>query len=505
MPSHIAIATTALASIHERILPIPILILAGIFPFLQRLFPILLFPFSLAAKGVKYAGVIAQALFLLQGIFLGSLGDGLNSFASSSVPSASSSSASSSQMRQQLSELSSTFYPSSLSSLWGKHFEPMYPTTDPSDPIQLTQKDIDEYEAAGVTLKRDVEAGIQESVDLWLSVLDYPRIEYLHAVNEELDRIQAGRPTIYLYQDQLETFGEELERKIEAADNEYKAEQEAKMDQKFAAFLDQLKMDENARTTLDNPSDPKDLTSQTFRQLLRNSWEEMYGQGGVLGNLENEMSGLAGMELGMGRPIEPTEDINEKFSSPDYKPGRIPLMLNHLLRDQLKKAITSRNSSSRIGLAKYLEEEDPTDLQILPKLSRKVSDDYLGFFQRAVKIDIRARELVLRILSFISPSPSDFIATTSSSRSTSPSILLSIPEGFKGDLPLFGAFVKKLDWTLTRSSERFLSKHEFAKAAFGEETGYLALRRLEKELKELEHSIDSGVEKAQGRKLDGEL
>lgn len=79
MPGYIAIATTALASIHERLLPIPILILAGIFPFLQLLFPIFLFPFNLAAKGVKYVGVVVQAVFLLQGILFESLGDGLNS------------------------------------------------------------------------------------------------------------------------------------------------------------------------------------------------------------------------------------------------------------------------------------------------------------------------------------------------------------------------------------------------------------------------------------------
>lgn len=378
----------------------------------------------------------------------------------------------------------------------------MHPTTNPSDPIQLAQKDIDEYEAAGVILQRDVEKGIQESVDSWLAVLDYPRLEYLYAVKEELNKIQAGRPTIYLYHDQMETLGEELERKIEAADNEFKAEQETKMNEKFEAFLDQMKMDENARATLDNPSDPKDSTSQSFRQLLRKSWEEMYGQGGVLGNVENEMSGLANMELGMGRPIEPTENIDDKFSSPDYKPGRIPLMLNHLLRDQLNKAISSRASSSRTGLAKYLEEEDPVDLQILPKLSRKVSDDYLSFFQRAVKIDIRARELVLKILSLISPSST---VTILGPRSTSPAVLLSTTQGYKGGLPPFGAFIKKLDWTLTRCSERFLGKHEFARAAFGEERGYLALRRLERELEKSSRPTSTGDEKIEGRKLEGEL
>lgn len=80
MPSYIALAATALASVHERILPIPLLVLGGavpqLLPFVQH---VLLRPFTLAATVIKHLGLLVQIAFLLQGILFEALGDGLNS------------------------------------------------------------------------------------------------------------------------------------------------------------------------------------------------------------------------------------------------------------------------------------------------------------------------------------------------------------------------------------------------------------------------------------------
>ncbi|GAA5904798.1 uncharacterized protein JCM6883_003909 [Sporobolomyces salmoneus] len=515
MPSYIALAAVALASIHERLLTIPLLVLTGVFPPLSTLTQhVLLPPFSWAAKGIKLVGVALQVLYLLEGLVSEAVGEGLNSFASSS--SSTSPAAQLSRTRLQLTNLTTTVYPSSLSTFYGKRFDPLFPTTDPNAPIQLTQKDVDDWEIEGIKLKQDVENGIRETVDLWIEILDNsPSDEYLLAAKEEINRIQAGRPTTYLYQGEVGTIGDELSRKIELADNEFQAEQAARLDKEFEIFLDQMGMDEKARSTLDNPSDPKDSKSKTFRQLLRSRWEEMNGPNGVMGNVQSELANIfggggggdgdsAGLNLGMGAPLEPGVDIDQKFASPDYKPARIPLMTIHLLRDQINKAIAARSARPQTGLLKYLEPEDPTDSQILPKVSRKVSDDYLDFFQRAVKIDLRARDITLAIISYFSPSSAPSLPRSESTNaSNSPSILLSSSSPDSSIAP-FPAFVKKLDWTLTRSAERFLSKHEFARTAFGEATGWLAVRRLEDKVKQLEKLVEEeGATKTE--KLEAEL
>ncbi|GAA5843750.1 hypothetical protein JCM3766R1_000532 [Sporobolomyces carnicolor] len=514
MPSYIALAATALASVHERILPIPLLVLGGavpqLLPFVQH---VLLRPFTLAATVIKHLGLLVQIAFLLQGILFEALGDGLNSLAASrTTPSSLSSPMQLVQARERLSELTNTVFPTSLASFYGTHFDPMAPSTDPSDPIQLSQRDVDEWHADGNKLQGDIVAGIKDSVDLWIEILDNPREEYLHAAKAELDRIQAGRATKYLYHDQREVVGDELSEKIAAADNEFRAEEQARLDGQFKIFLDRMGMDEAARNTLDNPSDPKDSGSQTFRQLLRASWEDMYGQGGVLGTVENEMSRLfggqgadGGVNLGMGAPLEPGEDVEAKLSSPGYVPRRIPLMTIHLLRDQLDRAIKLKGAVEPVGLAKYLEPEDETDAQILPKVSRKVSDDYLGFLQRAVKIDVRAREIVLAILSGGGTPAAATSPTRSATSFASPSILLSsATSSTNRGLPSFGAFVKKLDWTLTRSSERFLRAHEFAHTAFGEDRGWIAVRRAEMEVERLETFAEVETTTS-ARKMSNEL
>ncbi|GAA6018466.1 hypothetical protein JCM11491_007008 [Sporobolomyces phaffii] len=491
MPSWIALGTTALASVHERLLPIPVLVLGGVFPALLPLFHLVLVPFSLAATSVKHVGVALQALLLLQAVMFEAIGSGLNSLASSSPSSA----LALSTARAEASALEAT-YQTRLAAFYGDHFEPLVPS---SDPIPLTQEDVDEWERDGIVLKKDLERGIAESIELWSTVLDDNRIDYLNAVKDELDRIQARRPTVYLYRDGGAESIDEVE--IERSDQEHDAERTKQLDAKFEAFLDQMGMDDNARATLDNPSDPSDPSSDSFRQLLRSGWERMFGNGGVMGNVETELGGLFGrggddddvFDLGMGAPMEPGDSVDDKLSSPEYKPGRIPLMTIHLLRDQLGHAIASLGAASTSnGLAQFLEPEDSTDAQILPNLSRKVSDDYLGFLQRAVKVDVRARDLALRVLAQLSPSSS---SSSSSSLPSSqgplsvaknsharPSILLSPRPGFPD-------FVKKLDWTLTRSSERFLSKHEFAQAAFGAEQGYFALRKKEREVARLEREV----------------
>jgi len=80
MPSYIAIAATALASIHERLLPIPLLVLSGLIPpFAFVVQYLLLWPFTLAAKAIKSIGVLLQMLYLLEGILSGAAGEGLNS------------------------------------------------------------------------------------------------------------------------------------------------------------------------------------------------------------------------------------------------------------------------------------------------------------------------------------------------------------------------------------------------------------------------------------------
>ncbi|GAA5941697.1 uncharacterized protein JCM15063_002645 [Sporobolomyces koalae] len=369
-----------------------------------------------------------------------------------------------------------------LSSLWGNSFEPLEST--PDSPVQLTEKDLQEWEQAGTRLKRDVEEGIDETVSLWVQILENPSKEYLEAVQDELERIQAGRPTTYLY-----TLADDLDlsekaQEIERLDVEAKMEQEAKLDVKFEAFLDQMAMPPEARATLDNPSNPADPRSPTFRQLLRTSWEDMYGSKGVLGGLENEFDALNNFDLGMGRSLEPDQNIDDILASPDYKPGRIPLMTIHLLRDQLRARIDSLSTSSSSNL---LPPEDPLDVQILPKISRSVSDDYLNFFQRSVQIDLRARRLVQRVLSILYriPAPPDS-ATDAGRALISPSMLLASPADFPH-------FVKKLDWTLTRCSERFLSAHRFALVAFQPETGLVAIKRLEREILAAEEAAAQGA------------
>ncbi|GAA5882727.1 hypothetical protein JCM16303_006565 [Sporobolomyces ruberrimus] len=515
MPSWISIGTTAVASLPDRIFALPLLILSGLFPPLFPVVKLLLVPFALVAKSIKYIGVLLQTLFLLQAVLFEAFGDGLNSFASSS----SSPAAALTQARLQLTNLSTTIYPAALSAYYGTHFDPLTPSS-PDDEYPLTQEAIDEWGRDGVILKRDLEEGIKEVVELWVTVLEDPRKDYLEAVREELDRIQAKRPTLYLYQDQNEIGGgggggtEDWARKIEQSDNEYQAEETARMDKKFEEFLDKMGMPEDARATLDHKADPKNPNSQTFRQVLRANWEDMYGNNGVLGNIENELSGLFGMgsrgggedgeaiDLGMGTPLEPGDDIAARFEPSTYQPGRIPIMTIHLLRDQVIAAI--EQLETKRGLVKYLEKEDPTDTKLLPKIQRHVSDEYLGFFQRCVKIDLKAREWATRLLSFFSSfsTPSSATTTTDpSKRFLSPSILLSSPSP---SVPpaAFGKFIKKLDWTLTRGVERFLSPHYFAQATFGTEKGRFALRKLEREVERLERIIKE--EEGKG-KLGGEL
>jgi hypothetical protein len=79
MPSWIGIATTAFASLPERVFPIPLLILGGIVPPLLPFVQLFLVPFNLVAKGIKHVGVVLQLLFLLQAVLFDALGEGLNS------------------------------------------------------------------------------------------------------------------------------------------------------------------------------------------------------------------------------------------------------------------------------------------------------------------------------------------------------------------------------------------------------------------------------------------
>lgn len=126
-------------------------------------------------------------------------------------------------------------------------------------------------------MKRDIERGIREVVGLWIEIIDdEPKregVNCLKVVGEELERIQTGRPTTYLYSTTYSNLDEEeLGRRVEQADIEAKGERLVELDQEFEKFLDMMKMPQDARATLDHPSDPKDPESRTFRQLLRESW-----------------------------------------------------------------------------------------------------------------------------------------------------------------------------------------------------------------------------------------
>lgn len=303
-------------------------------------------------------------------------------------------------------------------------------------------------------------------------MIDSDRSEgYLRALEEELERIQAGRPTEYLYSSNYSKLDEEeLVRRVEQFDNEAKATREAELDRQFEEFLDRMGMPGEARATLDAPSDPKNPSSQSFRQVLREGWEQMYvaEKGGVLGNFNRELEALGELDLGMGRPLEPEDKIEDRFNKEGYRPGRIPLMTNHYLRDQVQFA---RRRNQGVEL---FEKEDPTDLQILPQLSRKTSDDYLNFFQRSVKVDLLSRQLATQIISYFLPSPT---LSKESDGFVGPSILLGGP---------FPEFIRKLDWTLTRMSERWLSKHQFALAVFEGDDGYVAVERKRREVERLE-------------------
>lgn len=388
--------------------------------------------------------------------------------------------------RAQLSNLNTTIYPSKLSSLWANHFEPL--KNDPLNEYQLSESDLEEWELNGVELKRDVERGIREVVGLWIEIIDdepsREGVNYLKVVGEELERIQSGRPTTYLYSTNYsDDFDEEeLGRRVEQADIEAKGERLVELDQEFEKFLDMMKMPQDARATLDHPSDPKDPESRTFRQLLRESWETMFAaeKGGVLGNFNRELQGLGELDLGMGRPLEPEDKIEDRFPEKGYKPGRIPLMTNHLLRDQLSLARARKSHKEEEEEDWFAEEEDPVDLQILPELSRRVSDDYLNFFQRAVKVDLLAKQLATRIISHFLRIPSSSSSTTSTGSFVGPSILLGGP---------FPEFIKKLDWVLIRCTERWLSPHQFALAAFGAQDGYFAVRKMEREVERLERVL----------------
>lgn len=79
MPSWISIGTTAVASLPDRIFALPLLILSGLFPPLFRICQLLLVPFALVARSIKYIGVLLQTLFLLQAVLFEAFGDGLNS------------------------------------------------------------------------------------------------------------------------------------------------------------------------------------------------------------------------------------------------------------------------------------------------------------------------------------------------------------------------------------------------------------------------------------------
>jgi len=304
-------------------------------------------------------------------------------------------------------------------------------------------------------------------------LIDSDRSEgYLRAVEEELERIQAGRPTEYLYSSNYSELDvEELVRKAKQFDIEAKATREAELDRQFEEFLEKMAMPPEGWAALDTPSNPKNPSSQSFRQVLREGWEGMYvaEKGGVLGNFNRELEALGELDLGMGRPLEPEDKIEDRFNKEGYRPGRIPLMTNHYLRDQVQFARRRRHQDVEL-----FEEEDPTDLQILPQLSRKTSDDYLNFFQRSVKVDLLSRQLATQIISYFLPSPT---LSQDSDEFVGPSILLGGP---------FPKFIRKLDWTLTRMSERWLSKHQFALAAFGGEDGYVAVERKRREVERLE-------------------
>jgi hypothetical protein len=407
------------------------------------------------------------------------------------------------EAEEQLETLSTVAHPAAVSSLLDKPLA--LPVLDADSDVVFTEEDIREWEKGSTYFRSTFEDLAAEAAQQWVDTLTWDPAErnsptfladpnFLSLVQEELNLVQAGRPTKAVYA--VEEYAEDDWARDEAEKRRKEEEEEAKAEAQFELFLDGMfekaeemkekkdnkeaepkQADEEnvlppnpfaseakrARALLELPQDtsrPISATNPTWRNTLRKQWEMMYDprQGGVLGEAFESFNRMFD-DLGDDNAEEEGEAVKK-----EWQPKSIPLMANSLLRAHLQQAIAL--SSGRVGGYEGVWGVDKQgEESILPAILQSVPPAFLTLPQVAVWTDQCARRWATSLLSLVFTSPtssSPSSSATATDARTTASLLRSSP------LPSFLRTLEAL-FALPMNEKAMrigVSKHEMAFVVF---------------------------------------
>ncbi|GAA6001641.1 uncharacterized protein JCM10292_004972 [Rhodotorula paludigena] len=492
MPSAVSLVASLVTFIVTAISSTPLLFLQrtlvqyGGAPALVKAVQALRVPSTKLVQWVLYLGIAIRAAYLLEGygaehvgLWINSLGSGSNKTAVSTL--------NSEVAASHLANLTTRLYPETLSML----LDDALALPKPLEGTTFSAADIQQWEDESRAFREDYDRLSREAATLWLDLLDYTptslrpdapstpadRYVFLHLLFDELNAVQAGSPLRAVYSAHEYApadFARDEARRLERAQAEA-----ARLDGEFAEWLDGVlsageeqeaesgEVPSLQREMLDLPVNPDEPEGQTWRGMLREGWEKMYdpAQGGVMGNLARSLRQI-GEDFGEA-------DDNEEDEAEKGMPQPLPLMVNHHLRAQLSTALTSAraHAGSLRGADRFVHDADDEDARF-PRMLRSLPDENLSITQRAVKIDIVAREWAGAVV--------DWITAASAKSSAAPAVpifnlteslgALSVPDRAAllraSPLP---SFLRTLDPLLGLPMSRLrlgVSKHNIANAVF---------------------------------------
>ncbi|GEM12589.1 plus agglutinin [Rhodotorula toruloides] len=267
-----------------------------------------------------------------------------------------------------------------------------------------------------------MERGMERVASGWVDVLEWlspladgdeesvevereRRTTYLSAVLDELEAVNSRRPTrfVYLPETAFTDAGvESEEERLREVERQEREKKEAEFEEWVESIMgvagsqarrgeegaDEEDAREKRRRMLDQPMGGG---GETFRKALRTQWDAMYdsSKGGVMGNVAREWGNIAAKYGG---------DEDKKHAE-EGLPEPVQIMAAHHLRSQLSATLDLlRPRDSRFAYRKNEEAE------ILPPSMRGMTEEYMHVFQRAVKIDQRARRWADSLLDVLVPS-----------------------------------------------------------------------------------------------------